>query len=57
MKLVLIEKEGSSVKQDLIPYAVQVELANFFVKGCISDPDVHGFLLGPCDVVHLPIHY
>ena len=32
----------------------QLKLAYVPVKEWIIDPDVHGLLDGPCDVVHLP---
>ena len=35
----------------------QLELANVPIKGWIIDPDVHGLLHGPCDVVCLPTQY
>ena len=40
--------EGRGIKQ---------ELANVPFEGWIINPDVHGLLDGPCDVVHLPIQY
>ena len=35
----------------------QFELVNVPVEGWIIDPNVHGLLYGPCDVVHLPSYY
>ena len=49
--------EGRGVKQDLIPYVGQLELANIPVKGWIIDPDEHGFFYGLSEVVHLPTNY
>ena len=49
--------DGRGVEQDLIPYVGQLELASVPVKGWIIDPDVLGFLYGPCYVVCLPTHY
>ena len=34
-----------------------LKFANVPVKALIYDPDVYGFLDGPCDVLHLPAHY
>ena len=34
-----------------------LELVNVPIEGWIIDPDVHGCLDGPCNVVYLPTHY
>ena len=46
--------EGRGIMQDLSPCVGQLKVANIPVEGWIIDPDVHGLLNGPCDVVHLP---
>ena len=52
-----LEIEARGVKWELIPSVGQLEFASFPVKGRIIDPNVHGLLDGPCDDVHLPVHY
>ena len=48
---------GRGIKQDSIPHVGQLEFANVPIEGWIIDPDVHGLLNGPCDVVCLPTYY
>ena len=52
----LLEVEIRCVEQDLIRYVGQLELANVPTAGWIIDTDIHGFLYGSCDVVHLSNH-
>ena len=49
--------EGRGIKQDLIPYVGQLELANIPFEGYIIDPGIHGLLDGPYNVVHLSTNY
>ena len=52
----LFKLEVRGVEQDLIPYVRQLKLSNNPIKVWIIDPDIHGLLDGPCDVVRLPNH-
>ena len=53
----LLKVEGRGIKQVLIPYVRQMELANVPIEGWIIDPVIHGLLDGLCNVMHLPTHY
>ena len=50
----LLEVESRGIKQDFIPYVGQLELANVPIEGWIIDPDEHGPLNDPWDVLWLP---
>ena len=50
----LLELEVRGFKQAIIPYMGQQDLGSVSSEGLIIDPDVHGLLDGPCDVVLLP---
>ena len=53
----LSKLESRGIEQDLIPYMGKIELANVPIEQWIIDPDEHGLLDGPCDVVQLSSHY
>ena len=53
----LLELKGRGVLQDLTSNVGQSELVYFPIKGLFIDPDVHGLLYGPGDIVCLPTHY
>ena len=48
--------EGKVIKQDPIPYAGELEFVSASIEGWVIDPEVHGLLDSPCDVVCLPTH-
>ena len=47
----LFTLEVRGVKQDLTLYMGQLEISSVPVEGWIIDPDMHGLLDGPCNVV------
>ena len=52
----LFKSEVRVFEQDVIPCVGQLELHHVPVEIWIIDPDVHGLLDGPCNVVWLPAH-